>query len=89
MEGAQRREARSSATNPLLNSGLNSGLSPFSDFLQSKMKAFCFIWLLALSALTKSRLSWRLWERLPCFCNIGVTGNLLTIELSAIPAYKA
>lgn len=31
MEGAQRREARSSATNPLLNSGLNSALS-FSDF---------------------------------------------------------
>lgn len=57
MERAWRREARSSATNPL------STLSPFADFLQSEMKAFCFIWLFALSALTKSRLSWQIWER--------------------------
>lgn len=48
MEEAWRREATRSATKPL------PILSPFADFLQSKMKAFCFIWLFALSALTKS-----------------------------------
>lgn len=57
--------------------------------LQSKIKAFCFIWFLALTTAPKSLLSWWLWVQLLCFCNLDITGNLLSTELSVSPAYKA
>lgn len=66
---------------------LSPSLSPFSDFL--KTKAFCFYLAFLLYLLSQSPLIWWLWEQLSCFCKLDVAENLLSIEPSMIPAYKA
>lgn len=61
---------------------------PFADFLQSRMrKPFVLSGFLLYLPLYVSY--WWLWKRWPCFCNLDITGNLLSTEPSEIPAYAA